>query len=557
MAVDLNYQVQHYLGNPKLKRANVNIPFTKEQIIEYKKCSMDPIYFTKNYVKIINIDEGLVPFDMYPYQRKMVKTFAENRYTICKLPRQSGKTTTVAAYVLWVILFHELKNVAILANKGSLAREILERIKNPYENLPLWMQQGVTEWNKGSIELENGSKVIASSTTSSAVRGSSYTHLILDEFAFVPTNIAEDFMRSVYPTISSGKKSKVIIVSTPNGMNHFYKSWMDSVDERSDYANIDINWNEVPGRDLTWKKQQIRNIGQTAWNQEFEGKFLGSSNTLISGSKLNTLRYVEPLLVQNDVTIYEKPKLGNKYVMMVDTSRGVGGDYSAFVIIDISETPYRVVALYRNNLIQPIHFTTFVRNAAIYYNKASMLVEINDIGAQVADIIKNDLGYDNILSIAYMGRVGQTISGGFAKNSANGLRMTQPVKKLGCSNLKMLIEQDKLIINDFNILEELTTFVHSGGSYAADEGKHDDYAICLVIFGWMIDQRYLRELTDINIRKEIQEELKEETSDADGRNEDSMFFGFIDVVEEDESFVSADGDHWTPNKKWELSLNNW
>lgn len=548
MAQDEGQKTIHYLGNPKLKRSNVNLEFTKDQILEYQKCSQDPLYFIENYVKIVNIDEGLIPFKMYDYQRNMIETFDNNRYVVCKLPRQSGKTTTVGSYVLWMILFNELQSVAILANKGALAREILERLKNSYENLPFWLQQGVVEWNKGSIELENGSRIVAASTSSSAVRGSSFTHLILDEFAFVPSNIAEDFMRSVYPTISSGKKSKVFIVSTPAGMNHFYKMWMDAIEQRSNYIPIEIHWNDVPGRDLKWKEEQIKNIGEKSWKQEFEGHFLGSSDTLIDGAKLSVLRYSEPLFEKSNVKVYEKPEKDRNYVITVDTARGLGQDYSTFVVVDVTQTPYKVVAVFRDNNIQPVYFPTIIRNTAIYYNQAYVLVEINDLGIQVAESLFHSLEYENLVQIAYMGRAGQKISAGFGKSNQVGLRMTQPVKKLGCSNLKLYIEQDKLIVNDFNIIEELTTFVARKQSYEADEGKNDDLVMALVVFSWMVDQEYFKELHNIDIRKQLQKELalkKKKEQEQEEEDEMDLFFGYIDVAGDyEETFQDAEGDVW-------------
>lgn len=570
MSDDLGYQVLHYQGNPKLKRANVNIQYTQEQIKEYIKCSNDPLYFIENYVKIVSLDEGFVPFAMYPYQRRMVKTFSENRFVICKLPRQSGKTTTVGAFILHEILFKELQTVGILANKGSLAREILERIKNSYEALPFWLQQGITEWNKGTIELENGSRVIASSTSSSAVRGNSYTHLMLDEYAFVPTNIADDFMRSVYPTISSGKNSKVFIVSTPHGMNHFYKMWVDAQEKRSNYVPIEINWNDVPGRDESWKQEQIKNIGIKSWNQEFEGRFLGSSNTLIDADKLSSMVFIEPIDIKDNFRIYEKPVPGKTYTITVDTAHGLGEDSSVFVVTDVTKIPYKVVGVFQDNKIQPIYYPSLIRNTAIYYNNAHVLVEINDIGSTIAHTLWEELEYENMLMVTRGGRGGQRLGPGKSVNNQLGFKTTGASKRVALSNLKMLIELDKFIVNDFHLLEELTTFVRNRkNSFEADKGKHDDIVMASALFAWMTTQEYFKDLLDQDIRKNIQQDLIAQSQNpelnphkqnlqsySDGNKEDideDVFFGFIDVGVDNSisqsSFTDNEGTRWTFTSK--------
>lgn len=421
----------------------------------------------------------------------------------------SHNTTTVGAFLLYEILFKELQTVGILANKGALSREILERIKNMYEGLPFWMQQGVVEWNKGSIELENGSRIMAASTSSSAVRGNSYTHLMLDEFAFVPSNIADDFMRSVYPTISSGKKSKVFIVSTPKGMNHFYKMWTDAVEGKSEYKAFEVNWNAIPGRDEDWKEQQIKNIGINSWNQEFEARFIGSSNTLIEAEKLSQLVYKEPIDIKNNVRIYEYPKEGHIYVSTVDSAHGLGEDYSVILVTDVTKLPYKVVAVYQDNKVQPIYFPSLIRNLSMYYNESHCLVEINDIGHSIAQTLWEELEYENLLFVHRNGRAGQQLGPGRSINNQYGLKMSAASKRVATSNLKMLIELDKLIINDFAFLEELTTFVrNSKNSFEADIGKHDDIVMAAANFAWMTTQQYFKDLVDIDVRRSLQEDLK-------------------------------------------------
>ena len=375
-----------YLGNPNLKKGHTKSRFSKEQIQEVLKCLDDPKYFITTYLKIVTIDKGLVPFEMYDFQKNMVDTFHENRFTICKLPRQSGKSTIIVSYLLHYVLFNDNVNVAILANKSSTARDLLGRLQLAYEHLPKWMQQGVLNWNKGSIELENGSRIVAASTSSSAVRGSTFNIIFLDEFAYVPNNIAEEFFSSVYPTISSGKSSKVMIVSTPHGMNMFYKMWMDATNNKNDYVPTEVHWSEVPGRDEAWKEQTIRNTSEAQFQTEFECEFLGSVDTLINPSKIKTMAVIDPKRSPMGLDVYEMPIKKHIYTMTVDVSRGLSNDYSAFCIVDVTQTPYKLVAKYRDNEIKPLLFPSIIEKVAKVYNNAFVLVEINDLGQQVAEL---------------------------------------------------------------------------------------------------------------------------------------------------------------------------
>jgi hypothetical protein len=495
-----------YLGNPNLKRSNVPIEFTNDNIQEYIKCSKDPIYFIKNYIQIVNIDRGLIPFDLYDFQEDMVETFGANRFVICKLPRQSGKSTTVTAYMLWLILFSDNQNIAILANKGALARELLGKIQLAYEHLPVWLQQGITVWNKGNIELENGSKIVAAATSSSAIRGGSYNLIFLDEFAFVGNNMADEFFSSVYPTISSGLSSKIFIVSTPNGMNHFYKLWADAEEGNNKYATIEVHWDQVPNRDQKWKEETIANTSEAQFRQEFECEFLGSSNTLIHPTKLKTFVFRKPISIWNEIEIYQEPIAGHEYVISADTSRGLGLDYSAFLVFDITEMPYRLVAKYRNQTISPLLYPSVIYAAGMKFNAAFVMVEINDIGGQVADILHSDLEYENLLITTVRGRGGQQIGGGFTKSIQLGVRTTKTVKSIGCSNLKDLLENEKLIIEDFDLIAELSSFISRKNSFAAEEGSHDDLVMCSVLFGWLTRQTYFKDLTNIDIRTKIYDE---------------------------------------------------
>ena len=497
---------EYYLGNPHLKKSNVSLEYTPEQIEEYIKCSEDPIYFVKNYCKIINVDLGLVGFDLWPFQQQMVTKFEDNRFVICKMPRQVGKTTTVASYLLWKSLFSANYNIAILANKDTQAREILSRIQLMFEHLPKWLQMGVVEWNKGNIELENNSKILASSTSSSAVRGGSFNLVYLDEFAFVPSSIQEEFFASVYPTISSGSTTKVIITSTPNGMNLFYKLWADSEEGRNAYIRHDIHWSEVPGRDDKWREETISNTSEDQFRQEYECEFLGSANTLIHPSKLRMMVYKEPIK-RNDIglKVYEEPDNATIYAIIVDVARGAGQDYSAFIVVNVSTVPYKMVATFRNNTMSPLIFPNIIFDTARLYNNALILIETNDIGQQVADILHYDLEYDNLLVSANNGRSGQSLSSGFGTTAHYGVRTTKQVKRIGCAALKTLVESDKFLIQDYHTIYELTRFVAKGQSYEADEGN-DDMAMCCVLFGWLTTQPYLKEITDVDIRQNIIEQ---------------------------------------------------
>jgi len=530
---------QIYLGNPLLKKANVKIDFTPEQVKEFIKCKNDPIYFTKTYVQIVSLDEGLVPFKMWDFQEELIRKFHKSRFNIAKLPRQTGKSTTVVSYLLHYLIFNDSVNVGILANKASTARDLLARLATAYENLPKWIQQGVVVWNKGNIELENGSKILAASTSASAVRGMSFNIIFLDEFAFVPNHIADSFFASVYPTITSGKSTKVIIISTPQGMNHFYKMWQDAVNGRNDYTYHEVHWSQVPGRDAKWKEETIKNTSQRQFTQEFECEFLGSVDTLISAAKLKALAFDDPISQSKGLDIYEKPKDKSEYLLTVDVSRGIGGDYSAFIVFDITTVPYRVVGKYRNNEIKPMLFPNVINDVARAYNNAWVLCEVNDVGDSVASILNFDLEYPNVLMCAMRGRAGQIVGQGFSGNKTQlGVKMSVTVKKVGCANLKQIIEDDKLTFNDYEIISELTTFIQKKQSFEADEGFHDDLVMCMVIFAWLVQQDYFKELTDNDVRHRIYQEQKNQIE------QDMAPFGFITTgLEGDEGFVE-EGTVW-------------
>lgn len=500
-----------YLGNPNLKPAGHQVAFTPEQVKEIVKCTQDPLYFIRTYVKIIHVDKGLIPFRMHPFQEEMASTFHKERFVISMLPRQSGKSTIVAAFFLWYIIFNDDTHVGILANKDSLAQEILGRIKLAYEYLPKWLQQGVIVWNKRSIELENRSKITAAATSSSAIRGLSLSAILLDEFAHINRNIQDSFFASVYPTITSGKITKTFIVSTPKGMDLFYKMWQDAVNKNNDYVPLQYHWSDVPGRDEKWKEETIRNIGIERFEQEYNCTFMGSANTLIHPSKLMALPYKKPKIVYpNGMRIYESPQKDRNYMVLVDTGYGKDQDYSVVTVIDITIAPYEQVAVYRSNKIPITMYAQLVVETAKQYNEAYILVEVNDIGATVAETIANEYEYENLITVAMKGRLGQVITAGFAKGARKGLAMTPKTKRIGCSALKSLIEQDKLILHDYDTIMELSSFVYDGQNYSAEPGYHDDCVMTLVLFGWVFSQKYFKELTNMEFRKMFEKEMEDD-----------------------------------------------
>ena len=539
-------QNEIYLGNPNLKKAGTQIQFTKKQINEWVKCKQDPIYFATNYIKIISLDEGLVPFNMYDFQKDILQDFHNHRFNIAKLPRQTGKSTTVVAYLLYYAIFYDSVNIGILANKASTARELLGRLQLAYENLPKWMQHGILVWNKGNVELENGSKILAASTSASAVRGMSFNILFLDEFAFVPNHVAEQFFASVYPTITSGRSTKVIVISTPNGMNHFYKMWEDARRGKNNYITNEVHWSQVPGRDAKWKEETIKNTSKRQFAQEFECDFLGSADTLISPAKLQTIPFTDPISSNAGLDVFTRAEKDHEYIITVDVARGIGGDYSAFIVFDITSMPYQIVAKYRNNEIKPVLFPSVIFQVAKEYNSPYILVEVNDIGDSIAATLNYDLEYPNILMCAMRGRAGQVVGQGFSGSKTQlGVKMSVTVKKIGCANLKAIIEEDKLLFNDFNIFQELTTFVQKKQAWEADEGYHDDLVMCMVLFAWLVMQDYFKEMTDQDVRRRIYEEQRNQIE------QDMAPFGFVDDGMGDDTFLDADGNLWEYGDKQE------
>jgi hypothetical protein len=564
-----------YLGNPNLKPVGIQQQFTPEQVQEYIKCANDPVYFVEKYVRIVAVDKGLVPFEMYDFQKELIEILHDNRFVIGKLPRQVGKTTTVGAYLLHYVLFNQNMNVGILANKQSTAIEILGRLKMAYEYLPKWLQQGIIEWNKGSIVLENGSRVLAAATSSSAIRGFSFNCILLDEFAHIPTQIAEEFFTSVYPTITSGQSTKMFIISTPNGLNMFYYYWKGAINNQNGYKAFEVHWSQVPQypggplRDEKWKNDMISKTSEKQFAQEMECDFLGSSNTLISAEKLHTLVYSKPMIRSKDgMNVYEEPKRKNDeeeksqdhiYFITADVAEGQGKDYTAMSVIDVTQFPYRVVATYRNNTVSPLLFASVLRTVAKKYNNAYVLIEVNSIGMEVANILHTDLEYENIVKTAMMGRKGQIITEGFGpvKKVQMGVKTSVMTKKIGCQVLKNLIEEDKLIVEDADTISEFTTFISKKQSFEAEDGHNDDLVMCLVLFAWATRQQYFKNLTDMDVRLAMYQNEIEKIED------DMLPFGYFsdgfseDIEQEQDEWSEGSDEKWLIKEKKDIRNPLW
>lgn len=549
---DTNEQIEavkRFSENELLKAAGVKMAYTQEQIDEYERCKNDANYFISNYYKIITLDDGYRLINPHNFQRKMIRvSTGENRFVIAKIGRQFGKTTIAAAILLWHILFHKSYTVAILANKADSAQEILERIQMAYESLPFWLQRGVTVWNKRRVVLDNKSKIFTAATSASGIRGKSVNCLYLDEFAHITLNLQEAFFSSTYPTITSGKNTKVIITSTPKGFEMFHKFWKEATVDKDDnpidttletpipgkngYVAIETRWNDIPGRDEEWKNLILGTISQEQFDQEYNCAFLGSSGTLISGVHLSRMVYRKPILTRQYTNVYYKPEKDRQYVAVVDTSRGVGADHNVCSVFDVTETPFKQALIIRSNQIAPQHFPEYIASACKAYNDAPVLVETNDNGQQIADALHFDLDVDSVLMTSSNAKKGQTISGGYGANARRGVKTSTAVKRIGCSTLKALIENNVLLIEDFETIQELSSFVSKGNSYEAEAGKHDDIVATLFLFAWLTTQRYFKELTNKDARGQMA------SDHASAMEEELAPFGFFGFEMDDADFES-------------------
>ena len=520
-------QIQSYLGNPNVKRDGVVQEWTADLLQEYAKCMNNPIYFAENYCKVISLDQGLVPFVLYPYQRKMFEAFNEHRFNIVLACRQSGKSISACAYLLWFALFNSEKTVAILANKGATAREMLSRITLMLENIPFFLQPGSKALNKGSLEFSNNSRIIAAATSGSSIRGLSVNLLYLDEFAFVER--ASEFYTSTYPVVSAGKDTKIIVTSTANGIgNMFYKIWEGAEQGTNEFKSFRVDWWDVPGRDEKWKDATISNTSQLQFDQEFGNTFFGTGDTLINAETLMSLRAANPIkiLESGDVLIYKETEKKHNYIMVVDVAKGRGQDYSTFNVIDISVRPFEQVAVYRNNTISPILFPNIIYKYAKVYNNAYVVVESNDQGSLVTNGLYYELEYENLHAESAI------------KADGLGITMTRKVKRLGCSGIKDILENKKLKIVDENTIVELSTFVAKGQSYEANIGNHDDLVMNLVMFSYFISTEFFADMTNIDLKQILFDSKMKQIED------DIVPFGFIDdgeqFIQETEWYVEYD-----------------
>ena len=476
-----------YMGNPLVKKDGLQTSFSADEVEEYVKCMNDPIYFAEKYVKVISLDDGLVPFKPYEYQKKMFKQFNDNRFNIVLACRQSGKSISSVIYILWYVLFNSEKTVTILANKGSTAREMLSRITLALENLPFFLQPGCKALNKGSIEFSNNSKIVAAATSASSIRGLSVNLLFLDEFAFVEN--ASEFYTSTYPVVSAGKETKVIITSTANGIgNIFCGLWEGAQKKKNEFTPFRVDWWDVPGRDEAWKQQTVNNTSELQFQQEFGNTFHGTGNTLIAPEILLGMQAKKPIKSTTEMRIYKEPEEVHEYMMFVDVAKGRGQDYSTFSIIDMSVRPFEQVAVYQDNRISPLLFPDVIYKYANMYNEAFIVIESNDQGSVVCNGLYYDLEYENIFVESAV------------KANSIGVTMTRKIKRIGTSNIKDLIEQRKLKINDAETILELSTFEARGNSYEASTGNHDDLVMNLVLFGWFSTNAFFAELTDIDMK---------------------------------------------------------
>ena len=538
-----------YHGNPNLKSIGHKHEFTEDQIKEYLKCQDDPIYFIENYCHIVTLDNGLQLFKLYDCQKIKVDIIVNERKVILMEGRQQGKTVTAAACILHYTIFNADKTVAIMANKTASAREVLLRYQTMYENLPIWMQQGVKTWNKGDVELENNCRVFTAATTTSGIRGKSVNWLYIDEAAIIPNNVADEFFASVYPTISAGETTKILLTSTPLGYNHFWKFWNEAEKGTNGFVSHFIPYTDIPGRDEAWAEQQLKLLGELKFTQEVLCDFLGSSNTLINARTIATLSSKDVLYDNpegNGVDIYEDPQENHYYCITVDTARGIGGDYSAFVVFDITEMPYKVVAKYRNNKIAPMLYPNVIAKVGQDYNNAFVLIENNDIGGQVVEILHEEIEYDNIFSTVTE-KSRQYVSPGFGKSTRLGVNTSKQVKRQGCFNFKSLMEEKKLLVFDADIISEISTFVEKGNTYQADEGYNDDCVMCMVLFGWLSTMPFFKELVDVNTREGLyKQEMQSITQNLTP-------FVMRKSNEEPEAWV-AGGDYWLMDDEYSKRL---
>lgn len=487
---DRDNKKTRYNGLPYLKRANIPIQWTQEMLNEWVRCRDDIIYFAENYCSIEHVDYGIIKVQLRDYQRDMLKIMSDSRMSQHNLSRQLGKTTAVAIYLAHFVCFNEAKNVGILAHKGSMAAEVLDRTQQALELLPDFLQPGVITWNKNSIELENGCCISAFASSPDSVRGQSFALLYLDEAGFIEN--FDETWKAILPVISSGRRSKIILTSTPNGMNHWYDLWEGSLKGVSGFTPYTATWTSVKGRMYNeqnifddgkeWSANQIGASSLEAFNQEHNCNFMGTSGTLISGFKLSKMTFTE---IEDSCNFYRyyDPIPGHKYIISVDPAEGRGQDYSSFHVIDVTKYPYEQVGVYHSNEVSPLLLPTVIMKFAMEYNDAWVYIELNSTGGTVAKTLYIDLEYENVIC---------------ESSKDLGLKQSKVTKAIGCSTLKDLIEKDKLILHDRKTVMEFRTFVEKGVSWAALDGFHDDLVMALAVFAYLTSQSKFNDFIEVD-----------------------------------------------------------
>lgn len=503
---DKNNKRSRYMGLPNLKRANIKTNWTREMVQEWKKCRDDIVYFAEKYCAITHIDYGTIKVQLRDYQRDMLRIMSSKRMTCCNLSRQLGKTTVVAIFLAHFVCFNKDKAVGILAHKGSMSAEVLDRTKQAIELLPDFLQPGIVEWNKGSIELDNGSSIGAYASSPDAVRGNSFAMIYIDECAFIPNFI--DAWLAIQPVISSGRRSKIIITTTPNGLNHFYDIWDAALSGKSGFEPYTAIWNSVKERlyndqDMfddgwQWSSQTISASSLEQFKQEHCAEFHGTSGTLISGMKLANMDWTEVTPDNHGFYKFKEAHPERKYIAALDCSEGRGQDYHALHIIDITEPQWEQVGVLHSNSISHLILPDIVHKYLMEYNEAPVYIELNSTGVSVAKSLYMDLEYENVICDSMVDL---------------GMKQTKRTKAVGCSTLKDLIEKDKLIIHHKATVQEFRTFSEKGVSWAAEEGYHDDLIMGLVIFAWLTTQTKFADYADKDDLRLASEVFRNELED--------------------------------------------
>jgi hypothetical protein len=474
---------QNYMNNPNLPAVGAEFEYTPDQIKQLTKAKKNLLYFAENFFHIISLDDGKQKIKLHLPQKRALRKMRDNRFFILLASRQIGKTTMMTIYALWIACFSDDQRILVVANKEGTAIEIMQRIRMAYEELPNWLKPGVKEYGKTSVTLANGTKIGISTTTGTAARGQSVNCLILDELAFIEPHLVEEFWKSVYPIVSSSKKSKIFIASTANGTgNLFYKLYTGAESGETNWACDKILWNEIPGRDERWKEDTINSIGSIeAFNQEFNCEFLDSGESSLNEELFARLmqRTQEPKFIfdEGKYLLWDEPSSDGIYIVSVDTSEGVGADYSVVHVFDYRDlTNIKQVATYCDNTISPYNFTEKVYEILQHWGNPLACIERNNCGAQVVDNLSRHHGYENIVCWG-------ASAAGRAKSQLGIIAHTN-TKHKGVTNMRYWInELESVEIRDANLVKELRDFIrYPNGTWAAKRGagNHDDRVMSMI-----------------------------------------------------------------------------